>query len=169
MDTRLLCLWDFPGKNTGVGCPSILQRIFPTQGLNLGFLCVLHWQVVRSVQTNTNWILLLVMHWASSSTFQNICLPYSNLLILHISYFMYSLVKGNICSQIYHIRHFANTFHTTHPVNHPTRDFFLTVSLIFYFTPGSTLYFIILAATKMDITYPELLRSCPLLPSAFSS
>ena len=32
---RLLCLWDSPGKNTGVGFHSLLQGIFPTQGLNL--------------------------------------------------------------------------------------------------------------------------------------
>ena len=25
---RFLCPWDFPGKNTGVGCPALLQRIF---------------------------------------------------------------------------------------------------------------------------------------------
>ena len=31
---RLLCPWDLPGKNTGVGCHSLLQGIFPTQGLN---------------------------------------------------------------------------------------------------------------------------------------
>ena len=30
--------WDFLGKNTGVGCHSFLQGIFPTQELNLGFL-----------------------------------------------------------------------------------------------------------------------------------
>ena len=30
--TRLLCLWDFPGKNTGMGCHFILQGIFLTQG-----------------------------------------------------------------------------------------------------------------------------------------
>ena len=34
--TRLLCPWDSPGKNTGVDCLSLLQGIFPTQGLNLG-------------------------------------------------------------------------------------------------------------------------------------
>jgi len=28
------CLWDFPGKNTGVSCHSLLQGIFPTQGSN---------------------------------------------------------------------------------------------------------------------------------------
>ena len=34
----LLCPWDSPGKNTGVGCHSLLQRIFPTQGSNPGLL-----------------------------------------------------------------------------------------------------------------------------------
>ena len=34
--------WNFPGKNTGVGCHFLLQGIFWTQGLNL---CLLHWQV----------------------------------------------------------------------------------------------------------------------------
>ena len=36
--TGLLCPWDFPGKDTGVGCHFLLQRIFPTQGSNLGLL-----------------------------------------------------------------------------------------------------------------------------------
>ena len=35
---RLFCPWNSPGKNTGVGCHSLLQGIFPTLGLNLGFL-----------------------------------------------------------------------------------------------------------------------------------
>ena len=39
---RLLCPWDFPGKNTGVGCYFLLQGIFLTQGLNPSLL---HWQV----------------------------------------------------------------------------------------------------------------------------
>ena len=39
--TRLLCLWDFQGKNTGVGCHFFLQGIFPTQGSSL---CLLHFQ-----------------------------------------------------------------------------------------------------------------------------
>ena len=30
--TRLLCPWNFPGKNTGVVCHFLLQGIFPTQG-----------------------------------------------------------------------------------------------------------------------------------------
>ena len=49
--TRLLCPWDFPGKNTGMDCHFLLQEIFPTQGSNLRFLCPLLW-----------WILY---HWAT--------------------------------------------------------------------------------------------------------
>ena len=33
---KLPCSWTSPGKNTGVGCHSLLQGIFPTQGSNLG-------------------------------------------------------------------------------------------------------------------------------------
>ena len=38
MDFRL------PGKNTGVGCHSLLQGIFLTHGLNPSLLSLLHWQ-----------------------------------------------------------------------------------------------------------------------------
>ena len=34
--TRLLCPWDFPGKNMGVSCHFLLQGIFLTQESNLG-------------------------------------------------------------------------------------------------------------------------------------
>ena len=34
----------FPGKNTGVGCPALLQGIFPNQGSNLGLLHLLHFR-----------------------------------------------------------------------------------------------------------------------------
>ena len=38
---RLLCPWDSPGKNTGVGCHALFQGILQTQGSNPQFL---HWQ-----------------------------------------------------------------------------------------------------------------------------
>ena len=41
---RLLCPWDFSGKNTGVACHFLFQGIFPTQGLNPCILGLLHWQ-----------------------------------------------------------------------------------------------------------------------------
>ena len=31
---NLLCPWNFPGRNIGLGCHFLLQGIFPTQGLN---------------------------------------------------------------------------------------------------------------------------------------
>ena len=40
--TRFFCPWNFPGKNSGVGCHFLLQGFFPTQGSNLRLL---HWQV----------------------------------------------------------------------------------------------------------------------------
>ena len=41
------CAWDFPGKNTGVGCHALLQGIFSTQGSNQHLLhyrkILYHW------------------------------------------------------------------------------------------------------------------------------
>ena len=39
----LLCPWDSPGRNTGVGGRALLQGIFPTQGLNPGSSCIGRW------------------------------------------------------------------------------------------------------------------------------
>ena len=41
-NARLLCPWDSPGKNTGVGCHALLQGIFSTQGSNLHLFWLLH-------------------------------------------------------------------------------------------------------------------------------
>ena len=53
--TRLVRPWDFPDKNTGVGCHFLLQEIFPTQGLNLGLphcrqmlYCLSHQEVLKA-------------------------------------------------------------------------------------------------------------------------
>ena len=54
---RLLCPWDFSGKNTGVGCHFLLHGTFLTQGLNL-CLCLLHCRQ----------ILYLLSHWGSPIT-----------------------------------------------------------------------------------------------------
>ena len=37
----LLYPWDSPSKNTKMGCHTLLQGIFPTQGLNLHLLSLL--------------------------------------------------------------------------------------------------------------------------------
>ena len=42
---RLLCPWNFPGKNSGMGYRFLLQRIFLTQGSDPCLLHFLHWQL----------------------------------------------------------------------------------------------------------------------------
>ena len=42
LQARLQCPWDFSAKNIGMGCHSLLQGIFLTQGLNLCLLRPLH-------------------------------------------------------------------------------------------------------------------------------
>ena len=43
--TRLLCPWDSPGKNNGVGCHILLQGNLLTQELNPQLWSLLNWQV----------------------------------------------------------------------------------------------------------------------------
>ena len=61
---RLLCPWDFPGKNTGVGCHSLLQGIFPTQGSNSGLL-------------HCGWILYQLSYQGSPRTLECVAYPFS--------------------------------------------------------------------------------------------
>ena len=54
--------WDFPGKNTGVGCHALLQGIFPTHGSNPGLLLgrgiLPTWEAEATIRTGhgtTDW------------------------------------------------------------------------------------------------------------------
>ena len=50
----LLCPWDSPGKNTGIGCHTVLQGIFPDPGIeppSLRFPAL----VSRFLTTSTTW------------------------------------------------------------------------------------------------------------------
>ena len=42
LTVRLFCPLNSPGKNTGVACHALFQRIFPTLGSNLRLSCLLH-------------------------------------------------------------------------------------------------------------------------------
>ena len=67
---RLLCPWNSPGKNIGVGCHAPLQGIFPTQGSNPHLLCLLH----------CRWILYPLNHLGSH------CKPQLSLTGTHMRY-----------------------------------------------------------------------------------
>ena len=63
--TGLLSPWDFPGKNTRVGCHSLLQGIFPTQGSNLGLLHC------RQILYHLSWV-RLINHFGSILVFSQL-------------------------------------------------------------------------------------------------
>ena len=63
--SRLLCPWDSPGKNTGVGCHVLLQGIFPTQESKPGL-------------PHCKWILYCLSHQGN---------PTKPLLLLLLSHF----------------------------------------------------------------------------------
>ena len=48
----MVCSWNSPGKNTGVGFHSLLQGVFPTQGSNL---CPLHYRQVLHHLSYPKW------------------------------------------------------------------------------------------------------------------
>ena len=53
--------WNSPGQNTGVGSLSLLQGIFPTQGLNPGlFLC--RWMLYQLSHRCENWTINKAEH-----------------------------------------------------------------------------------------------------------
>ena len=78
---RLLYPWDFPSKNTGVGCCFLLHGIFPTQGSNPCPHCLLHCRQILyllshgvshpnpgeeesgSHRWEKRWVHLTTMHW----------------------------------------------------------------------------------------------------------
>ena len=62
--TRLPCPWDYPSKNTGVGCHFLLQGIFQIQGLNPHLWQLLDWQadsLPRSHPGSPYYLLLCTM------------------------------------------------------------------------------------------------------------
>ena len=61
---RLYRPWNSSGRNTGVGNPSLLQGIFPTQGLNPGFL-------------HCRWILYHLSHKGSPRKLEWVPYPFS--------------------------------------------------------------------------------------------
>ena len=65
---RLLCSWDFPSKNTSVGCHFLLQGIFLKQGLNLSLLqCrgILYYWAAQEAQVSHT---LLEKNWSMNKT-----------------------------------------------------------------------------------------------------
>ena len=100
---RLLCPWNSPGKNPGVGCHALLQGIFPTQRLNLGLLHCRQIPYSLSHQGNPRQRLKVSK---TSSTFANIRVSSAS---LSLSYFSRILFFFSSTQQE------AFEFHSSHP------------------------------------------------------
>ena len=74
------CPWNFPGKNTGVGCHFILQGIFLIQGSNPRLLCLLPWQANSLLLVPPQRPTLLINKMQSQ-----MCLSYINLSINNLT------------------------------------------------------------------------------------
>ena len=75
--TRLLSPWDFPAKNTGVGCHFLLQGIFSTQGSNPHLL---QWQA-DSLPLNHHGSVYMPLIW------MQVCQSSINLLTIKCGWF----------------------------------------------------------------------------------
>ena len=84
-DSLQLCPWDFSGKNTGVGCHSFLQGLFPTQSLNPSVLCLLH----------CRWILYQLSHQGSLINTK----PFSFFVCVHWHVYVWILACSSCCNR----------------------------------------------------------------------
>ena len=81
--------WNSPGQNTGVGSFSLLQGIFPTQGLNPGLPhCrqILHQLSPREAQNNTGVCRLSLLQWCFLSQEWNWGLLHCRWIFYQLSY-----------------------------------------------------------------------------------
>ena len=98
--------WDSPGKNTGVGSLSLFQGIFPTQGLNWGFLHC-RWILYQlSYQGNPNWWLTMVLICPSLMTndvkylfmyLLTICITFGEMSVLLLLVFLLLGFESSFC------------------------------------------------------------------------
>ena len=89
---RLLCRWNSPGKNTGVGCHFLFWGIFLTQWLNLHLL---HWQVRSNSQKY-----MRCFHYVTLNAHLS-CLPVHLLLLFYLFHPWDGKTNPSTCSSGY--------------------------------------------------------------------
>ena len=115
--TRLLCPWNSPGKNTGVGCHFLLPGIFPTQGLNPGLphcrqilYCLSH-QKSPWYSPSNSWSLLPLA--PSCPLVQAIDSPDIELLLVHQIFRITSHCPPSLSAMLFSVKQKINSrFHS---------------------------------------------------------
>ena len=103
--TRILCPWDFPGKNTGVGNHFLLKGISPTQGLNPCLPHLLHCRLMLCLLNHqgsplTRRVLFYTFHLLCKNEVELPISPPSHHLAPHYLPFSVSLGGLNVVSQL---------------------------------------------------------------------
>ena len=69
VDARFLCLWNFPGKNTGVGCHFLLQGVFLTQESTclpcvscVGRQILYHWAIGQEIFRSSTFLSFVLFY-----------------------------------------------------------------------------------------------------------
>ena len=81
--------WNSPGQNTGVGSLSLLQRIFPTQGLNPGLphcRWILYQLSHKESPITLEWVSLSLLKWIFPTQESNQGLLHSRWILYQLSY-----------------------------------------------------------------------------------
>jgi len=116
--TMLLCLWNSPGKNTGVHCHALLKGIFPAQGWNSHLLHLLLWQMgslppvspgkspnvsylISSCQRNMD---VCFLYYPCYYTFTHLVIKFDFFLLLNCIFSSTPTVQGS-CSNPYYLIH----------------------------------------------------------------
>ena len=112
----LLCLWDSPGNNTGMGCLFLLQGIFLTQELNPGLL---HYrQILYHLSHQGTWEGSVVRGGYKRVRcgylwWRKCCLDYVRVSILAVTLFCKMLPRGRnwgrVCGRYYNCLKFLTT------------------------------------------------------------
>ena len=91
--TRLLRPWNSSGKTIGVGCHSLLHRVFPTQGSNPGLLHCRQTLYHLSHQGSP-------IKWIHMKTNKNFCLPSFGILKYFSVFFSVFQPAQSVCLSI---------------------------------------------------------------------
>ena len=73
----ILCPWGFSRQEYWIGCHALLQGLFPTEGSNGHFLCLLHWQKSNPGLCHCRRILYHLSHKGSPRILVWVAYPFS--------------------------------------------------------------------------------------------